>query len=62
MEEITINYTNLYTLTFNLLKVPNTQVMNSRVLNMTHEGFIKYTFTVSFSHEVPNNILIEGCI
>jgi len=27
--EITINYTNLYTPTFNLLKVPNTYVMNS---------------------------------
>jgi len=62
VEEIAINYTNLYTPTFNLLKVPNTQVMNSRVLNMTHEGFIKYTFNVGFSHEVPNNILMEGCI
>lgn len=30
VEEIAINYTNLYTPTFNLLKVPNTQVMNSR--------------------------------
>ena len=62
VEEITINYTNLYTPTFNLLKVPNTYVMNSRVLNMTHEGFIKYTFTVSFSHEFPNAVLMERCI
>lgn len=62
VEEININYTSLYTPTFNLLKVPNTQVMNSRILNLTHEGVIKYTFTVTFSHdfteaEVMSNII-----
>ena len=62
VEEITINYTNLYTPTFNLLKVPNTQVMNSRILNLTHEGFIKYTFTVSFGHEYSNHEILEKCI
>jgi len=62
VEEITINYTNLYTPTFNLLKVPNTQVMNSRILNITHEGFIKYTFTVGFDHSIPNNKLMEECL
>ena len=62
VEEITINYTNLYTPTFNLLKVPNTYVMNSRVLNMTHEGFIKYTFDLGFSHDVPNSVIMERCI
>jgi len=62
VEEITINYTNLYTPTFNLLKVPNTQVMNSRILNLTHEGFIKYTFTVGFGHELSNRVLLEECI
>ncbi len=51
VEEININYTSLYTPTFNLLKVPNTQVMNSRILNLTHEGVIKYTFMVGFSHD-----------
>ncbi|MEM3056891.1 MAG: mechanosensitive ion channel, partial [Candidatus Bathyarchaeia archaeon] len=43
VEEISINYTKLYTPTFNLLLIPNTQVMNSRILNLTHEGLIKYT-------------------
>jgi small-conductance mechanosensitive channel len=62
VEEITINYTNLYTPTFNLLKVPNTQVMNSRILNLTHEGFIKYTFTVGFGHELSNRVLLEECV
>ncbi len=62
VEEITINYTNLYTPTFNLLKVPNTQVMNSRILNLTHEGYIKYTFTVGFNHSVSNDAIMERCI
>ena len=62
VEEITINYTCLYTPTYNLLKVPNTQVMNSRVLHMTHEGLIKYAFTISFTHEFSNDILMEKCI
>jgi small-conductance mechanosensitive channel len=50
VEEISINYTSLYTPTFNILKVPNTQVMSSMVLNMTHEGYIKYTYNVNFDH------------
>ena len=62
VEEITINYTNLYTPTFNLLKVPNTQVMNSRILNLTHEGFIKYTFTVGFGHELSNRVILDECV
>ncbi len=62
VEEISINYTNLYTPTFNLLKVPNTQVMNSRILNLTHEGFIKYTFTIGFDHAMTNQALMESCI
>jgi small-conductance mechanosensitive channel len=62
VEEIAINYTNLYTPTFNLLKVPNTQVMNSRILNITHEGFIKYTFTVGFDHSISNKNLLEDCL
>jgi len=50
VEEISINYTSLYTPTFNVLKVPNTQVMSSMILNMTHEGYIKYTYSVNFDH------------
>ena len=50
VEGISVNYTNLYTPTFNLMKVPNTQVLSSRILNMTHEGLIKYTYSVNFDH------------
>jgi small conductance mechanosensitive channel len=59
VEEISINYTSLYTPTFNLLKVPNTQVMNSKILNMTHEGNIKYTFKVNFGHELTEEQVME---
>ena len=62
VEEISINYTNLYTPTFNLLKVPNTQVMNSRILNLTHEGVIKYTFTLGFSHEFSETDITKKVI
>jgi len=62
VEEITVNYTNLYTPTFNLLKVPNTQVMNSRVLNLTHEGFIKHTFIIGFDHGIPAHVIMDQCI
>ena len=62
VEEIAINYTNLYTPTFNLLKVPNTQVMNSRILNLTHEGIIKYTFNIGFSHEFSDVDIMKKVI
>lgn len=59
VEEISINYTSLYTPTFNLLKVPNTQVMNSKILNVTHEGYIKYTFKVGFGHELTEKQVVD---
>jgi small conductance mechanosensitive channel len=63
VEEITINYTKLYTPSFNLLYVPNIQVMSSRVLNCTHEGFIKYTFTLDLPHGMisSNDELLAKC-
>jgi len=64
VEEISINYTKLYTPSFNLLEVPNTQVMNSKILNCTHEGFIKYTFTLDLPHSMisSNEELASKCI
>ena len=50
VEEITINYTKLYTPSFNILEIPNVQVLNSRILNCTHEGYIKYTFSLGLPH------------
>ncbi|HUV54402.1 MAG TPA: mechanosensitive ion channel domain-containing protein [Candidatus Krumholzibacteriaceae bacterium] len=62
VEEISINYTSLYTPTFNLLRVPNTQVMNSKTLNLTHEGYIKYTFKVGFGHELTEEQVMDEII
>ncbi len=62
VEEISINYTKLYTPSFNLLVIPNQQVMNSRILNCTHEGYIKYTFSLSFPHTVSNEETVIKCI
>lgn len=63
VEEITINYTKLYTPSFNLLLIPNVQVINSRIVNCTHEGFIKYTFSLSFPHSnISNEDIINKCI
>jgi len=61
VEEISVNYTKIYTPTYNLLSIPNTQVMNSQVLNCTHEGLIKYTFTMSFPPAADSRILAEKC-
>jgi len=62
VEEISINYTKIYTPTYNLLLVPNTQVMNGRILNCTHEGLIRYTFKMSFPVAADTRILTEKCI
>ncbi len=63
VEEISINYTKLYTPTFNLLEIPNTQVLSSRILNCTHEGFIKNTFLFTTPHSVAlsNDDIIQKC-
>jgi len=62
VEEISINYTKLYTPSFNLLLVPNVQIINSRVLNCTHEGLIKYTFSLSIPYTISATDFMEKCI
>ena len=63
VEEIGINYTKLYTPSFNLLLIPNTQVMSNRVLNCTHEGYIKYAFNVTVPHsDLFNDDIEQGCL
>jgi len=62
VEEISINYTKLYTPSFNLLVIPNLQIMTSKILNCTHEGYIKYTFSLSVPHNISNEDLIGKCI
>jgi len=62
VEEISLNYTKIYTPSYNLMSIPNLQVMTSQVLNCTHEGLIKYSFPVGFGHEMSNQDLMKKCI
>jgi small-conductance mechanosensitive channel len=62
VEEVSINYTTIYTPTYTMLKIPNVQVLNSRILNCTKGDLIDYTFTVNFSHDLSSEELIENCI
>jgi len=62
VEEITISYTKLYTPSFNLLLIPNTQVMSSRIVNCTHKGFIEYVFSLSLPHDVPYDQFVRECL
>ena len=62
VEEITISYTKLYTPSFNLLLIPNTQVMSSRIVNCTHKGFIEYVFSLSLPHDVSYDIIVRECL
>ena len=62
VESVTINYTEIYTPTHNLLKIPNVQVLNSRILHCTKQKIIDYSFQVSFGHEIPNEEIVDKCI
>ncbi len=63
VEEIAINYTKLYTPTFNTLLIPNTQIMSNRILNCTREGSIEYAFSVTVPHsDVPNETIERRCV
>jgi len=62
VEEISTNYTKLYTPGFELVEIPNIEVMNSRITNFIHEGNIKYTFSLGFPHTVSNEEIERKCI
>ena len=39
------------------------QIISSRIINCTHEGFIKYTFSLSFPHgNLTNDDIMDKCI
>jgi len=60
VEEITINYTMIYVRTRNLVKIPNTQVLNSRITHCTKEGVIDYSFTLAcFDHSLDNERIVD---
>lgn len=65
VREITINYTKIYTPTYNITEIPNRKVLDSIILNYSgKKNIIDYSFPVGFSHhkKLINSELLEECI
>lgn len=62
VEEMTFNYTKLYTPSKNLMSIPNIQVLNSRIINCIHEGLIKYSFSIGLPHDMHIDRLTDKCL
>ena len=65
VREITINYTKIYTPTYNLTEIPNRKVLDSTILNYSGKrNIIDYSFPMGFPHleNVTNKELMEECI
>lgn len=62
VKEITVNYTKLYTPTFNIIEVPNRKVLDSTILSYSKGDVIDWTFTIGFPHDIPHRDLIDKCI
>jgi len=65
VREITINYTKIYTPTYNITEIPNRKILDSTILNYSgRRNIVDYSFEVGFPHldEISNRELIEKCI
>lgn len=62
VQEITVNYTKIYTPTFNIVEFPNRRVLDSVIHNFSDGDIIDYSFTLGFPHDVPHRELVEECI
>lgn len=65
VKEITINYTKIYTPTYNITEIPNKKVLDSVILNYSgRKDIIDYTFKMGFPHldHRTNKQMIEDCI
>jgi small-conductance mechanosensitive channel len=65
VKEITINYTKIYTPTYNITEIPNKKVLDSVILNYSgRKDIIDYSFKMGFPHleNKPNKHLIDDCI
>ena len=65
VKEITINYTKIYTPTYNITEIPNKKVLDSVILNYSgKKDIIDYSFQMGFPHleNITNEELIEECI
>ena len=63
VREITINYTKIYTPTYNITEIPNRRVLDSTIVNYSgKKNIIDYSFKVGFPHQGTNKEIIEKCI
>ena len=65
VKEITINYTKIYTPTYNITEIPNKKVLDSVILNYSgKKDIIDYSFQMGFPHleNMTNEELMEECI
>ena len=65
IREITINYTKIYSPTYNITEIPNRRVLDSTILNYSYKkNIIDYSFPMGFPHpeKMPSTDLIEHCI
>ena len=63
VREITMNYTKIYTPTYNITEIPNRKILDSTIVNCSgKKNIIDYSFEVGFSHKRTNKEIIEGCI
>jgi len=65
VREITINYTKIYTPTYNITEIPNRKVLDSTILNYSNKkDIIDYSFQIGFPHteNLTNKQLMEECI
>ncbi|NIQ07206.1 MAG: mechanosensitive ion channel family protein, partial [Candidatus Korarchaeota archaeon] len=65
VKEITINYTKIYTPTYNVTEIPNRKVLDSIIHNYSgKENVVDYSFQMGFPHheKITNDELVEKCI
>ena len=65
VREITINYTKIYTPTYNIMEIPNRKVLDSTILNYsTKKDTIDYSLPIGFPQleNITNEELVENCI
>ena len=65
VKEITINYTKVYTPTYNITEIPNKKVLDSIIINYSgKKDIIDYSFKMGFPHldNRTNKQMIEDCI
>lgn len=65
VREITINYTKIYTPTYNITEMPNRKVLDSIIVNYSagEKNIIDYSFIMGFPHveNITNDELIKNC-